>query len=108
MRRETVDRNEITGHVEIVDFEEAGETVTADSRGRIVLGATVKDERFAVRRDRLGRILLTPVVTIPKHELWLWENPAALASVRQGLAEAAAGLGKPASFAQYADIEIED
>ena len=49
------------------------------------------------------------MITIPERERWLFANPEALASVKQGLKESAAGethyLG---SFAQYADLEIDD
>ncbi len=43
---------------------------------------------------------------VPESEKWLYDNPVALASVRKGLADAAAGrtvnLG---SFAKYADSD---
>lgn len=38
-----------------------------------------------------GRIVLEPFVEIPARERWLFDNPQALASVRQGLADSAAG-----------------
>jgi hypothetical protein len=92
----------------IEEFEEIGATVEADVRGRIALGPDAKETLFLVHRNSVGQYLLTPVVTIPKHEAWLWNNPAALADVRQGLSEAKAGLGKVVDFSQFADIEIED
>jgi hypothetical protein len=46
---------------------------------------------------------------IPERELWLQQNPTAMASVRQGLADSAAGRVKGlGSFAKYADDEIGD
>ena len=100
----SVNPRENNDRTETAEFEEIISTVTADSRGRIVLGSVVKDEMFTIRRNRLGQILLTPVVIISKHELWLWQNPDALSSVQRGLQQ----VGQPASFAQYADLEIED
>ena len=47
--------------------------------------------------------------TIPDREQWLWQNPDAIGAVQLGLAEAAQGKTKfVGSFAQYADLEIED
>ena len=46
---------------------------------------------------------------IPERERWLYENPEALAAVKRGLADIAAGrVHRRQSYAQYADIEIED
>ncbi len=43
---------------------------------------------------------------IPESEKWLYDNPAALASVRKGLADAAAGRTvKLGSFAKYVDSD---
>ncbi len=56
-----------------------------------------------------GQILLDPVVSIPERELWLWQNPSALASVQRGIQQSAAGESHElGSFAQYADFEVAD
>jgi hypothetical protein len=39
----------------------------------------------------MGQILLDPQVTIPASEIWLFNNPKALTSVRLGLSDAAKG-----------------
>ena|SRR5579871_4758150 len=84
-------------------------TVKMDERGRVAVGATnAPSGMYSVSKNSLGQILLTPVVEIPAHEAWLYSNPVALGLVRQGLAEAAAGLGEKADFAGYADLEIDD
>lgn len=47
--------------------------------------------------------------TIPERERWLFENPEALAAVKRGLADIAAGrVHRRQSYAHYADLEVED
>jgi hypothetical protein len=82
--------------------------VRPDSRRRVSLGAAladVEDETsFDVYREANGRIVLEPKVSIPAEEVWLYRNKKALASVRRGLAEFAAGdRGVAISFAEYLD-----
>jgi hypothetical protein len=104
-------------------FERVGET-GLDERKRVSLskaldalkGVLVKkigenkvsDVRFIIYTNEAGQILLSPRVSIPLHEAWLYKNPEALASVRRGLKQLAGGkrynLG---SFAKYADDEID-
>jgi hypothetical protein len=46
---------------------------------------------------------------VPERDLWLYNNPEALAMFQQGLAEAAAGqVVGGVDFTQYADDDIED
>ena len=91
-------------------FRSVGEAL-ADERGRLPMAKTGvrKDDRYAVAVNDDGQILLTPLVSIPRRELIVWENQMLRESLARGLAEAAAGetenLG---SFAQYADEDVED
>ena len=93
--------------VSLAEFEETKAMVRTDERGRLALGAATKERVYSVSRNKIGQILLTPVVTIPVHEVWLWRNQNALASVQRGLAEAAVGIGKEGDFSHYADLEID-
>jgi len=83
--------------------------VQTDKEGSINLGQEVQEKSYRVFINDAGQILLDPAENIPEGELWLWKNPEALASLRRGLEQVAAGetryLG---SFAQYADLEIDD
>jgi hypothetical protein len=85
--------------------------VRPDRRRRVALGRALKDledASFNVYQDERGRIVLDPQVSIPASEAWLYRDPKALASVRRGLAEAAAGKAKPVrSFARHADEDDE-
>lgn len=55
-----------------------------------------------------GEILLTPLVSIPKRELIIWENEQLRASLARGLADSAAGKVKElGDFTRYAD-DIDD
>jgi hypothetical protein len=67
--------------------------VTADDRARIAFGkaGVHKNERYAVSVNDEGAILLTPVVSIPKRELLVWEDDELRASLFRGLADVAEG-----------------
>lgn len=67
--------------------------VTADERGRIPFGraGVHKDDRYALSVADDGTMLLTPLATIPKRELIVWENEELRASLFRGLAEVAEG-----------------
>jgi hypothetical protein len=43
-----------------------------------------------------------------EYEEWLYNNPEALADVKRGLADSAAGRGVKMSFLEFADIETDD
>jgi hypothetical protein len=85
--------------------------VRPDSRRRISLGKalqSVDDASFNIYQDEGGRIVLDPQVSIPASEAWLFRNPKALALVRGGLADAAAGKTKSlGSFARYVEEDDE-
>lgn len=67
-------------------------TVRPDGKGRITLGTLAKGiSSYQVSEQADGSLLLEPFKEIPAREAWLFENPAALASVKKGLADAAAG-----------------
>ncbi|MDT4992388.1 MAG: hypothetical protein QOH97_2280 [Actinoplanes sp.] len=76
----------------IQDFRPIGEVV-ADDRRRIPFGkAGVHDgDKFAVAVNDEGQILLTPLATIPKRELIIWENAELRASLFRGIADVAEG-----------------
>lgn len=91
------------------DFRVVKDAVQADSRGRLTLGSVVKAKSYRVMVNDTGQILLEPVVSIPERELWLWQNPDALASVQRGIQHSAAGeICDLGSFAQYVDLELDD
>ena len=63
---------------------------TADSKGRVVLGGQFGNRAVLVERLSETEVLVKMARVIPEREAWLYENPAALASVRKGLAQARA------------------
>lgn len=67
--------------------------VTADDRARIAIGkaGAHRDDRYAVSVNADGAILLTPLASIPKRELLVWEHAELQASLFRGLADAAEG-----------------
>ena len=76
------------GHLKMV-----AASVKPDAKKRVVLPKALVEEgiTYHIYTNKFGQIVLDPQVTIPASELWLFRNPAALASVKRGLADAAQG-----------------
>jgi hypothetical protein len=86
------------------DFELVSEFAQPDAKKRLSLGEALQDATaFNIYRNPLGQLILDPVKTVPASEMWLYENAQALASVKQGLRESAAGkIVYRGSFAKHA------
>ncbi len=97
-------------------FEAVGE-VAVDERNRISLTkaleslkALFKDTqglRFSIQVNEAGQLLLSPVVSVPLHEAWLYRNPDAIAKLRKGLSQVGGQLKDLGAFEKYADDDIE-
>lgn len=86
-------------------FVPVGESST-DVRSRISLGkaGARHDDRYAIAVNDEGEILLTPLVSIPKRELLVWENSVVRESLGRALQESASGMVKRrGSFRRYAE-----
>jgi hypothetical protein len=83
----------VTNIIRDKDFIDVAKSVKVDSKRRIVLPPSlVKDDiTFHIYTNGAGQIILDPQVTIPASELWLFQNPKLLASVKKGLEDAAEG-----------------
>jgi hypothetical protein len=58
---------------------------------------------YNIYRNTLGQFILDPVKAVPAAEMWLYQNPQALASVKRGLRESAEGKSVyHGSFAKHA------
>ena len=91
------------------DFKEVAE-VRPDEKHRITLKKIKRAEKvYRIYENELGQIILDPMLLVPASEMWLHENKKALASVRQGLKEAAEGKIRPGpSYAEHADDVLDD
>lgn len=75
---------------------------------RDVFGDDLENLRFEISYNKAGQILLSPEVTVPLHEVWLYKNKGALESVRHGIEEAGRGKVRAiGSFAKHAKDEID-
>lgn len=70
--------------------------VAADDRSRLALGKSGVSayENFFVTVFETGHIVLTPVVTIPKNELPLWNDVEFMDSLTKGISQAVSGQTK--------------
>ena len=100
-------------------FKRVGE-VAPDERKRVSLSKALESlreifgkerdaaVRFGVYVNDAGQVLLSPEVSVPMHELWLYRNPEAMKMVAKGLGQAAEGkLIELGSFEKYADDDID-
>ena len=63
---------------------------------------------FKIEVNDSGQVLLSPEVTVPAREAWLYRNPDAHAAVRRGMDEAERGaVVRRGSFAAYEHDETE-
>jgi hypothetical protein len=86
------------------DFQLISEFAQPDAKKRLSLGEALgAATAYNIYRNPLGQLILDPVKAIPASEMWLYENPQALASVKQGLRESAEGKSVyRGSFARHA------
>ena len=56
-----------------------------DKKGRLVLGSKFSGRKYIQAEQNDGTIILTPAITIPVKEAWLWKNEKAMESVSRGL-----------------------
>lgn len=61
-----------------------------DGRGRVSIAKAGAESgtRYRVSRRPDGEILLTPVVSVPRREMLVWENPELASTILTGIAEA--------------------
>ena len=84
--------------------------VVADDRARIAFGRlrVRRNDRYAVAIGEDGTIVLTPLVSVPKRELLVWESRQLRESLERGLAQSASGqTADLGDFAQFAADEDE-
>ena len=68
------------------------DTRTIDSRNRLTIGELAQGfNRVRLYKNKMGEILLKPVVEIPASELWLFQNKEALENVQKGLKDISEG-----------------
>jgi hypothetical protein len=86
------------------DFQLISEFAQPDAKKRLSLGEALGSvTAYNIYRNPLGQLILDPVKAIPASEMWLYENPQALASVKQGLRDSAEGKSVyRGSFARHA------
>ncbi len=86
------------------NFQLVTEFAQPDAKKRLSLGEALGEARaYNIYRNPLGQVILDPVKAVPASEMWLYENPEALASVKRGLRESAEGKTVyRGSFAKHA------
>ena len=94
------------------DFVPMGE-VSAAERSRMAFGkaGVHRDDRYAVAVNAEGEILLTPLVSIPRRELLVWDDEGIRAALVRGLEHSSKDeTSEGGDFTRYAEEEhpLED
>ncbi len=84
-------------------FNAQSVTKTADSKGRVVLGRSFANRHVIVEQISETEVVVKMARVIPESEAWLYDNSAALNSVRTGLAQARTG-----EFVQGPDVAADE
>jgi hypothetical protein len=66
----------------------SAQTKQVDSKGRLTLGEAFANETVLVEPHGEGEVIVRRARVIPVREAWLYDNKAALGSVRRGLQQA--------------------
>ncbi len=64
---------------------------STDSKGRVTLGGRFANRAVIVEHPSDDVVIVRLARVIPEREVWLYENPKSLASVRRGLKQARKG-----------------
>ena len=64
---------------------------STDAKGRVTLGGHFANRAVIVEHRSEDEVIVRLARVIPEREVWLYENPKALASVRRGLDQARKG-----------------
>jgi hypothetical protein len=73
------------------EFQEI-DTRTIDNRNRLTIGELAQGfNRVRLYKNKMGEILLKPIVEIPVSELWLFQNKKAFENVQKGLKDISEG-----------------
>jgi len=91
-------------HLAVPEFRLVSDFARPDTKKRLSLGALRHIvSSYAIFQSANGDVLLKPVAVVPANEAWLHRDPEALASVKRGLQQSAAGKTRSlGSFAKYA------
>jgi hypothetical protein len=94
-----------TAVIKDADFKLLVDAQKPDSKKRLAIGsALMPGVSYAIYGNKIGQIILDPVVTISVSETRLFQNKKALASVKRGLRDSAAGRTRSlGSFAKFAE-----
>ena len=90
------------------DFEEVAEA-KVDTKNRVALGKVfgLKVSSYRIYRNKVGQIILDPMVTVPAYEAWLFKNKDATRRVQEGLQDLRKGrLAKAKeNYSKYLDAD---